>query len=255
MSGLNRFILTSDLHYGFESTTKQKLINMFKEINERDPDVFIIAGDIACNKFDQFKQCLLLAREYIKETPILIVRGNHDLWGNGLTLDYLFEKQEELCRQLKIINLHNEKNYKYGDVEFFGFDGWYGIPEVPHTNDSFNIKLQSYDCYMTFERVHAFLQKRNDRAFEAILNKIEKSTANTKILVSHMPIFEHPTLNKNYNGPSSYWEFIKGKITIFLYGHTHQFMNEIIDKTTVLNAGSDYDNPKYIEFDNWGLVV
>ncbi|HEY0196674.1 MAG TPA: metallophosphoesterase, partial [Methanobacterium sp.] len=67
----------SDLHVGALAFRPELLIKVINEINEMNPDVTIITGDITENGYYmEFER----AAEYLDtiETPMLVIPGNHD---------------------------------------------------------------------------------------------------------------------------------------------------------------------------------
>ena len=79
-AAMGRIAVTADLHLGI--TQEANLIKMLDRVNSRDPDVFIIAGDIG-ESVNLFERALRIARTKTN-VPIIVIPGNHDLWNRSL---------------------------------------------------------------------------------------------------------------------------------------------------------------------------
>src|SRR4029450_7845111 len=73
-----RIVQLSDLHCGQEFFLPQHLERAIAEVNEMQPDVVVISGDLTSNGF---KDEYLLAREYLNRVEcesMVVIPGNHD---------------------------------------------------------------------------------------------------------------------------------------------------------------------------------
>lgn len=246
-----KFVLTSDVHYGFGDKTSNKINKMLKKIAEENPDCVIIAGDIATAAQYQFRRCMEEFRSHL-DCDILYVRGNHDLW-DGLhkkdslsttrNLQQIYNYHNDVCRDLGIIHL-DEGPIKYGDIEVYGFDGWYSSYN-PGTNDEFWMPKQHESC-----PVPAYLVGKAWKDFGKCLDEAKKSKADIKILVTHHNIYVDPRYGVNpHNGILQFYPEVKENFDILCCGHTHQRRHFQDDHLVVLNCGSDYNDPKYIKFE------
>ena len=250
-----KILLTSDIHYGFSGKSHSKIEKFFKkvklEIEKSNIEVVILAGDIASHKQIHLKRCLELAVKYIK-CPIFIVRGNHDFWlgsSENFTYGELEKQHKDLFEQLKIHHL-DECPIVINNVIFLGWDGWYGQPN-PGSIDSVKIPKYSPEGPLM-----EFLTKKALKDFDKCLD-VDISGHRKSVIVSHF----NPYV---YNGPFKarddmsanfgIFEVLKERFDYFCCGHTHAYMNEKFtsengSELTVLNCGSDYDNPKFLTFE------
>lgn len=100
----------SDLHVGSLAFNEDLLIKVINEINELNPDVTIITGDITENGYYmEFEK----VAEYLDtiETPLLVIPGNHDARHVG-----------ELCFSEIIKNRYGSLNLKNEDIKIIGLD-------------------------------------------------------------------------------------------------------------------------------------
>jgi 3',5'-cyclic-AMP phosphodiesterase len=73
-----RIVQLSDLHCGHQFFLPQHLERAIAEVNEMEPDVVVISGDLTSNGF---KDEYVLARDYLNRVEceaIVVIPGNHD---------------------------------------------------------------------------------------------------------------------------------------------------------------------------------
>src|SRR5437016_1939618 len=73
-----RIVQLSDLHCGQQFFLPQHLERAIAEVNEMQPDVVVISGDLTSNGF---KDEYVLAREYLNRVEckaMVVIPGNHD---------------------------------------------------------------------------------------------------------------------------------------------------------------------------------
>src|ERR1700751_5948072 len=73
-----RIVQLSDLHCGQQFFLPQHLERAIAEVNEMEPDVVVISGDLTSNGF---KDEYVLAREYLNRVEceaMVVIPGNHD---------------------------------------------------------------------------------------------------------------------------------------------------------------------------------
>ena len=95
-----KFVLTSDLHGGHDHNTHIVLHKFFrKQIVHLDYDVLLIAGDIISDSQKQLSKTLNIIRNYVSK-PIVVCRGNHDLWCYDI---------RKSCKQVRLDVLYNSQ--------------------------------------------------------------------------------------------------------------------------------------------------
>lgn len=246
-----KIILTSDLHYGFHDNTQAKIIRLFNKINQENPDLVLIAGDIATTKQRQFVRCLEIAREHLT-CDIAIVRGNHDFWdridrkdkqSGNRPLREMYRLHEETCKRLDIHILSSEP-LVYDDIQVYGFDGWYETAD-PGTNDHYNMPMQVDGC-----PIMPYLTNKAWKDFQDCLDVSKLHENKTKILVTHHNLYEEPKYpGSKHGGVLRFLPEVKENFDILCCGHTHEYQNYKDDNLLVLNCGSDYNIPNYLVFE------
>ena len=254
-----KFLLTSDTHYGYNHKTHrihEKFLTEIKEaIDIEEISAVIHAGDWSVNRQDQFYRTMKMFREYIDpRIPILCVRGNHDFWdypdGYKVPRKRLWGELANIHREwFKELNVHHleEGPYTVKDVIVCGFDGWYNHANPP-TNDETQIIGNIEGCpAMVYHSSRAY--KELCRVLDTETNGHEKS-----ICVSHFPPFggDKKGLSERdltYSANPRYLDPITEKFDVFCVGHSHRHVDRIENNCRLLNAGSDYNLPKFLIFD------
>jgi predicted phosphodiesterase len=249
-----KIVYTSDLHYGFSKETQGIHKTFYANVAKEKPDLYMIIGDIGSDQYKHFETALRMAKEYLT-CPIVITRGNHDLWDNINDLNYIFTNGKSFMDKLGVTDINEQVSMDIGPAILLGWEGWYGVDELC-TNDINWIRLNKGDTCGVFDNCHRFLQKRGYDNFGKMLlelDAVQNKRPDKKIIVmSHMPIFNHNPSDPDdigHDGPHSYWQFIKGKTDYFMYGHTHQFCDRFEDGIHVLNSGSNYNKPRYAKLE------
>lgn len=86
-----RIVHISDLHNTEFGTDNKKLI---KKIEDANPDIIVMTGDIIDIYRPRIKVALHLAEELVKIAPVYFVSGNHDVKADGR--EFLFAGYKEL---------------------------------------------------------------------------------------------------------------------------------------------------------------
>lgn len=244
-----KIALTSDLHYGCTGNSANKIQKMFHKLNQSDFDVLILNGDLASHTQYHYKRCLETAREII-DRPILTVRGNHDLWdglhrkdklSNTRNLGQIYQEHEQLYKDLDIEHL--DTPFVQGDISIFGFDGWYHKSD-PGTNDEKWMPRDYQGC-----QTMTYLAGNSFKDFDRVLDQYDVFKGTTNIIVSHFPMIQGPNDRHEFNASPRFWPEVKDRFDIACFGHSHRFMNEMVDGCRVVNCGSDYGSPKAMVID------
>lgn len=251
-----KLALTSDLHYGFNSKTDSKfrkfIKKLSKEIKEQEVKALIIAGDTVSTKQRNLKRALEIIRADIS-IPILLVNGNHCFWNaddnkyskqNFNTLEDIYRYQAQVLKENNVHHL--DIPYIINDVVITGFDGWYASTNPP-TNDIVWVP----NATESGDDVMSYLTRKAWSDFGTILD-MDLTKYRKSILVTHHNITPYKGgshHDNGMNGPYAFYEEAKHKFDILCYGHTHVFEDKVDGRIRRLNAGSDYNDPKYIIFD------
>lgn len=247
-----KLILTSDTHYGIDGKThaahEKFWRRMAKTIEKENVRALIWAGDLASTRQRNLARTIQHAREHVK-IPILLVRGNHDWW-DGLDPhdDSAYRRQFSLLNQQhqvlfgKYDVVHLEDGpYVIDDVIFCGWDGWYGAP--PQTNDARFMFNDVEGCPM-----HVFMSNRAWRKFdEVMLVDVEKYRA--AVAVTHHNPYMEDLAYSDMCANLKFFEMIKEKFDVFCCGHSHKAKDRVEDECRVLNAGAEYNGPKFVLFE------
>lgn len=232
-------LLLSDLHFGFTDKTMKIWTKYWdKEIKDAAYDVVIIAGDLGTTKYKHFSSGIRFLRRHT-DKPILLVRGNHDLWDRGYKkLDALIKKQQELCTKYNVHLLQDFGPVTIDGYFFTGWDGFYASNPQSWSNDFY---------YLPDDADFTRLSNRADIGFQAVLDGLFYWPPDKTTVVTHMPCFPGYG-DPKYNANPRLIEHLVGLTNVLCCGHSHKAMDIDIRGTEVLNVGSDYNKPKHLIF-------
>ena len=120
-----RIAAISDLHILPDGSDNQLLECIRQKVEEINPDVFVIAGDIS-DHLDVLTDTL--ATLHIGGSKNLYVAGNHDIWfedtGGPSSLEKYSTNLGKICSERGFIHLPDSP-YIQDDIAFVGSIGWY----------------------------------------------------------------------------------------------------------------------------------
>lgn len=232
-----KILLTSDTHYGFSDKTDKIMRNFIEEVAQRiDEDAIeycLHAGDVSSHKSTQIRDFWKLWHDYVS-VPTYWVTGNHDYWDmKGASIDE-FHKNIGVDDGVAGAMLSDE-------VNLFYFNGFYG-----------NTRPPTQDRYRMGNTVFDDLQRRSYKDFKRILSDAQDCKGlgvQKQILLTHYPLYTNNPLDESFSANRKWWDEIPGVFDIVCQGHNHKRQDEFVDGVRILNAGSDYDKPKYLIFE------
>ena len=243
-------LIFTDPHRGHDHKTHivhhRFFLKIKKIIEKQYVDIVIISGDICSNKTEQYESFFRAIREILPEIPILIVHGNHDYWDLGWYTkkkrhpkNGIKEKDsiyQDVCRKYNIHYLQYNPFVWNNEIVICGFDGWYA-----HNTDATNDKAvmaKSVESSPTFN----FMSWRAYDALDFSLKYVEGLTNEMKkVCVSHFSLNPKNANDELFSGNPSYFNFIIENFDVFIYGHTHNFEDQVYGKCRVVNAGTAKD--------------
>lgn len=247
-----KVLKTTDTHAGFNAKTHNIHYKFVKKcaqsIKKNDIKIFFHAGDWISTRQCEFDKTLEMFANSIS-IPIITVRGNHDFWDEDdqfNSLSRMNEFHKQLFQKYNIIHLDGAA-YRYEDIIICGFDGWYGVDNPPTKDDMF---LNKFDCG-TRAMVH--LSNKAYKDFDKVLS-METSNYRKSLCITHFPMFTEDDEYIDYCANFNYLPHLIDKFDISFVGHSHQKSNPLIisngsKSCPTYNAGSHYNNPKYIIID------
>jgi predicted phosphodiesterase len=253
-----KIMITSDLHYGYDYNSGKVFDKFWIQVLDEDPDIILIAGDIISHDQTQYEKFFSRLRDVIGyKIQILIVKGNHDYWQAKYVWaenKRTYEKYNIVYKTLDdILKYHNEIHDRYNiwylqdklyyystyDLRIQGFDGWYAT-ENNETNDY---------RYMPFRQteleIYHTMNTRAHYSLDKILENMENDRCVYEILVTHMPSYTFEPTYKNFCASFSYMDIITKTFDYYIVGHSHQRERWKKNGCEIINAGSDYNMPRY----------
>ncbi|MDI6643413.1 MAG: metallophosphoesterase [Methanobacteriaceae archaeon] len=195
----------SDLHVGAFNFRKKLLSEAIERINDLNPDVVIVTGDITENGYHME---FVLAEEYLEmiESPMMVVPGNHDARHVGNE-----SFQEIIHQRYGTLNLNN-KNMKI-------------------------IGMDSSEPDLNYGKIGRSQQAR----MESELIKARKKNL-YKIIALHHHIIPVPKTGRERNVLTDAGDILKsvidGKADLVLSGHKHVPHVWLVENTAFVTAGT-----------------
>ena len=223
-------------------------LDMVKKcVNEYNPDVVTISGDIFDEKNLNPYKCLA---KKIGDIPVICCLGNHEFAYRSVeeTLNFYREKynpEKYNVHYLDIVGHFCLENFNFvGNVLWYDgslknvwnqsdeiIDGW-----LDSTIENFNWKIENRKCV---EQIN--LKENNPEEFNGY--NIEKTILVTHC-VPHIDLnlfsFEGMSEYNMYSGMKNLFEQLEKKIDIAFCGHTHRRTCKTIDGVDCVNIGNDY---------------
>lgn len=260
-----KIVITCDLHFG--PTGKKTVTKMLQEIQNEQPDVVVLAGDIGEGE-KNIDRCLGLFDPLA--CPVLVLAGNHDLWVDEgeSSLEMWNETLPELVTlQHKYLWLE-EKNHYIRNIAIVGSYLHYDYSAA----DKVGVSAGLTDAYWQENKRHVnndgwyMRGLPSDKEFAATIGKafvtrLEEAQQREKItqiiVVTHVPCLERQITRRPHNhswslgtpyfGNITYESKILGcsKVTHVISGHSHQDERHDINGVQAIVIPSDYGAPKY----------
>lgn len=216
----------SDLHLEFQEEEEFKSLDDFQWILEPVAPVLVLAGDISTHDAVLLPRFLtFISKSY---EHVFWVMGNHEYYSSEkLTMSKILETFRAMCPD----NVHilDNETFDVEDTRFVGTTLWSYIPEedwdeVGHyLNDYRRIRLDSGHPLCPSFTVRKYSENLR------FLQEVIDSTENKQIVVitHHAPItkgtswegYEGKVTNQCYASDVVLDD--KGKIALWVYGHTH----------------------------------
>ena len=248
---MTKLLITSDTHKGFSHNTTLIHDKWAERFQQQEWDVVILAGDIASHRKQHFKAALKWWRKQAGDKPILLARGNHDLWDRSTrNLEGLRNHlHHEWFAESNIHHLESAGPFWIDNTCVVGFDGWYH--RHPQTNDPNHMRGRTLAG-----NSWRWLQSCAMHGFDAALKAAEqaKTNRNKVVTVTHFPIVEEVPASPRhryadpgaYDGNPYYGERLREFTDLLIYGHSHHAVDIVVENTRVVNCGSDYNRPKHL---------
>ena len=267
--------LSSDLHYGDNSSGDQATAKLAAELNKRSQpdDILVLAGDLAAGDH-HLAHCLSLFAGFRGRKCYVL--GNHDIWS---------EMDDALVREMMAANalrwygfspLDLDEPLVFGSVGLAGNMGWYdysfaepalGIPLTNYETKTFPGELSPLWGDARFARWNMTDPAVTDifvRRLESQLCRLEADPRVTEVIVvtHHVPtkrLLAQPRclIPKRWRfanvflGSERFAEVIVGhsKVRLAACGHIHLSRSTRIGGTEFLSIGSDYRSKELITWD------
>lgn len=235
-----KIVITGDTHSGFSDQTPQILEAFWKRVAEEHPVWILHAGDWATSHPRETAEGMHQAARICLESTIITVTGNHDYWNderptNAIESHIGFREHCEMAHIRHIPpQLSIDAALPARGLTIVGGHAWYNHPNPP-TKDRMYMNAYT-DGMDTFE----WLRRGWQNQFLHVQQFVHDNSSNYKIFLTHFPGGEP------WGQDPHMMEMMAEECDLIVRGHSHKAEDFMWGKCRVVNAGSDYDDPKYL---------
>lgn len=225
--------LISDLHIDHGNT--------IEGIFESNCDCLVIPGDVFPGP-KVYNELVQIKKYHVSDPSIIFVPGNHEYY--GYSKEYMDNALSEM-NYIDGIHILNRSVVEIDGITFIGSTGWWDSSNGPITKQC----IYSMNDFRLIKDIKENGYGVNwgigDRQF--FENELSHST-NTTVCVSHMgptkkshPKFQNSLLNTLFQND---WKYMieKYQPTLWLYGHTHEYMDYHVGNTRCVCNPYGYPN-------------
>lgn len=236
-----KMLCFADLHMYDDSVENSVFLELKSIVEDINPDVVLIAGDIIDNpKVNPYK---LL--EKLGDLPIVCCLGNHEYYQH-LTIENTIQYYKELKpKKSNVVFLDIVDSFITDGILFFGNVLWYdgSMKTVLHQSNVI-------DPRWIDSKIMGFNWQAENKVCERKIRSAYKKKASAKVLITHTA--PHSLLNMHlsktkstfnmYSGVSDLFTKLRIRPDVSICGHTHLKVNKFINGVDCYNIGNDYFN-------------
>ena len=241
-----KILCLADLHCSTSKKRRQKFNWIRSLVNQYNPDVIVIAGDIFENdavfRFDPYEKFNQITDGKIS---VICTLGNHEFAYQPIERVHLAYMDKYNPKKYNVHYLDCIGHYDIGDVRFVGNVLWYNGDMKWRENQ--NIYDWGDGRWLDKTIVDFDYEKENQRCVDQIMRNL--STDKTNILVTHC--LPHEDLNGHAPSDLSAFSGMKNllkdvDVAYSISGHTHwRVVGKELESVDCINIGNDYNPPYY----------
>jgi len=237
--------LMSDIHYPFSHRDLPKLSD--------EADLLVIAGDIH-HKVEECYRCFDKILE-CSSIPVVFVLGNHDYYTREF--DSTPDDFKKFFSNFPNIHFLEKDSFEFGGYTFLGTTLWSDISNHSARSvikngitDYHAIKKIQNGKIFGIDPVDTHLEHLIAKEF---LNSHIKEGEKTIVITHHLPSFEcvaHKFLGSSFNAAfaSPTLDTFELNPKLWLFGHTHNFVDKMIGNTRCVCNPYGYPGECYLEY-------
>lgn len=243
----------NDLHYEFDAKLKQEFWTPMPLETDKDTTL-ILAGDL----FNGLKAIPIICRFHQLFKTVLIVLGNHDMWGEDIQTFALDYEQELIFQGMDNVHLLDRTTFEQDGILFVGATLWTNM----NNEDSLTVHAAKYTMFADFNQINngtptitddyitrqpKFTPKdwlnRNKQDFDYIKTIVELNKDKKICVITHHGCtfasvherFKNDTIANAYF-VNDYADFIldNPQIKVWAHGHVHNNFNYLVGDTRVI---------------------
>jgi predicted phosphohydrolase len=211
-------------------------------------EILCLAGDIGYPQHDNYNKFIKYCSDKFKY--VVMIAGNHEYYMKE-PIDYVNELIVNVCSQYNNVIFLNNSTYYFEEYNLYivGSTLWTDIRQLT------NYDVIGYNDFHRIKSMHIeYMNKLHDDCIKFLSNELERlKSLDSKVIVMthHLPSYK--MIHNKYKGSpltplfannmDDYFE--KYKIDIWICGHSHAIMNEMINKTQILLNPMGYPGEIY----------
>ena len=227
--------------------------HMYSPLPPSDPEgVLVLAGDLwEAHKMFSYHSISWIAHVCSMFKDVIVVAGNHDLWGK--TWNTWHKKAAQLKEEQGLYNLHILENscVDIGGIRFIGATLWTDMfKEDPFAILDAERVMNDFYCIKGLT-VEKWLQThhKSARYIEHVLH--ESPDMSCVVVTHHAPCeisvpdaYKGDTTNAYYYSDLTRLMFDNDNLKLWAHGHMHNTSDYFVDKTRVVCYPVGYGNTK-----------
>lgn len=232
-----KFLIFSDLHLEFLAQNEIELL--FKQLENKEVDICLVAGDISPVRFSEYKYFLDWLSKSFKQSFIIL--GNHEFYHSSIhkvniSIDILNRKYDN------IEILKNRNQLLIYEYLIGGTTLWFD-------NTSSDIISRDYiNCWKYISDLSTQIEIQNNKSIEFI-KKFNDLKAPKKILLTHY-LPSHRSVSNKYRGHPSNMFYVCDlsnyldtlNFDLIVHGHTHDSCDYILGDTRIVCNPYGYEH-------------
>lgn len=241
---LLRFLLITDLHFGFDKNSFKILTDFFNKLYKEEKfDAVLVTGDLACNQQKQLYTALRELRNCFPDKEIYTIFGNHDYWVHwkdyrhkfGNSWANVIGKQNQHLHENNIYHLQRTGPIKHGNVWLAGYDGWYNRLDPPTNDESMMPE------YINGDTAHRHFNKASHKALERIIYSDIDFYNEKSICLTHHSFIGIGGGNQDFSQNYKNLEALYSRgFNVVCYGHSHKRFEGQVNNMRIYCAGGGY---------------
>lgn len=242
-----KFLIFSDLHLEF--LTQKEIEILFKQLEHKEVDICLVAGDISPVRFSEYKYFLDWLSRTFKQSFVIL--GNHEFYHS--TIHKVLNQINLLSIEYNNIEFLYNQTYNHQEYIIGGTTLWFD-----NTNENI-IYRDCINCWKQISDLKTQIEIQNNKSIKFI-KKFNNLKTSKKILLTHYLPSHRSVSNKYKSHPinlfyvcdlSNYLDTLN--FDLIVHGHTHDSCDYMLGDTRIVCNPYGYEHQNK-EFDFCKIV-